>query len=88
VVDYVVDVDVTDMTSPEVVRNDVTGTGSEKEIIFRVFYPYFPRFFSGTPLDSRYEQWNCESNMYRVTIALLPLMLNNFSLLTCAVNRD
>jgi hypothetical protein len=41
--------------------NDVIGTGSrepetgnEREIISRVF--------PGTPLDSRYEQWNCESN--------------------------
>jgi hypothetical protein len=34
------------------------------------------------------EQWNCESNLYRVTIALLPPMLNHFSLLNCAVSRD
>ena len=38
--------------------NEVTGndfTGSEMEIMSRAFspYPYFPRFFSGTPLDSR-----------------------------------
>jgi hypothetical protein len=33
------------MTSPEVTGNDVTGTGNEREIIFRVFDPYFPRFF-------------------------------------------
>jgi hypothetical protein len=48
------------------------GTGNEREIISRVF--------PGTPLDSRYEQWNCESNLYRVTIDLLP----HFSLLNCA----
>ena len=41
--------------------NDVTGTGNEREIISRVFPPYFPRFL-GTPLDSRYEQWNFDSN--------------------------
>jgi hypothetical protein len=77
--------------------NDVTGTGSrepetgnEREIISRVL-PVFPAFFPvflATPLDSRYEQWNCESNLYRVTIALLPPMLNHFSLLNCAVSRD
>jgi hypothetical protein len=33
---------------------------------------------------SRYEQWNCESNLYRVTIDLLP----HFPLLNCAVSRD
>ena len=63
--------------------NDVTGndvTGNEREII--------PRVFFGTPLDSRYEQWNCESNLYRVTIDLLPPVLNHFSLLNCAVSRD
>jgi hypothetical protein len=55
----------------------------------------FPRFctgisrvFPGTPLDSRYEQWNCESNLYRITIDLLLPMLNHFSLLNCAVSRD
>jgi hypothetical protein len=31
-------------------------------------------------VESRYEQWNCESNLYLVTIALLP----HFSLLICA----
>jgi hypothetical protein len=30
------------------------------------------------------EQWNCESNLYRVTIALLP----HLSLLICAISRD
>ena len=62
---------------------DVTGsciTGNEREIISHVF--------PGTPLDSRYEQWNCESNLYRVTIDLLLPMLNHFSLLNCAVSRD
>ena len=39
---------------------------------------HFPAFLSGTPLDSRYEQWNCQSNLYRVTIDLLLLMLNHF----------
>ena len=48
-------------------------TANEREIISRFFKTYFPPVFlpSGTPLDSRYEQWNCESNLYRVTIALL-----------------
>jgi hypothetical protein len=31
-----------------------------------------------------YEQWNCEFNLYRVTIELLP----HFFLLICAVSRD
>jgi hypothetical protein len=87
-----------EMRSPEVTRscitkNDVTrtGTGNEKEIISRAFYVYFPRFppvFLAFSLDSRCEKWNCESNLYRVTIALLPPMLNHFSLLNCAVSRD
>jgi hypothetical protein len=77
-----------EMTSQEVTGSEVTRTGNEREIISRVCYPYFPRFFSGTSLDSRYEKWNCESNLYRVTIALLPPMLNHFSLLNCAVSRD
>ena len=70
------------ITGNDVIRNDITGTGTgnEREIISRVF--------SGTPLDSRYEQWNCESNLYRITIVLLPPMLNHFSLLNCAVSRD
>jgi len=65
-------------------------TANEREIISRFFYTYFPPVFlsSGTPLDSRYEHWNCESNLYRVTIALLPPMLNHFSLLNCAVSCD
>jgi hypothetical protein len=33
------------MTSPKVTGNDVTGTGNEREIISRVFDPYFLRFF-------------------------------------------
>ena len=75
-----------DKTSPEVTGNDVTR--NEREIISRVFYPVFPAISPGTPLDSRYKQWNCESNLYRVTIALLPPMLNHFILLNCAVSRD
>jgi hypothetical protein len=51
-----------EMMSPEMTENDVTGTGNEREIISRLFYPYFPPFFSGTPLDSRYEQWSFVSN--------------------------
>jgi hypothetical protein len=35
-------------------RKSWTGTGYEREII--------SAFFSGTPLDSRYEKWNFESN--------------------------
>ena len=66
------------ITGSCITGNDVTG--NEREIISRVF--------PGTPLDSRYEQWNCESNLYRVTIDLLPPMLNHFSLLNCAVSRD
>ena len=65
-------------TGSYITGNDVTG--NEREIISRVFF----RVFSGTPLESRYEQWNCESNLYRVTIALLP----HFSLLNCAISRD
>ena len=77
-----------DVTGSCTTGNDVTGsrepeTENERDIISRVF-PVFP----GTPLDSRYEQWNCESNLYRVTIALLPPMLNHFPLLNCAVSRD
>ena len=81
--------------------NDVTGsrepeTGNEREIISRVFLPgisrlFLPgisRVFPGTPLDPRYEQWACESNLYRVTIDLLPPMLNHFPLLICAISRD
>ena len=71
--------------SPEVTGNDVTE--NEREIISRVF-TRISRVFPGTPLDSRYEQWNCESNLYRVTIDLLPPMLNHFSLLICAISRD
>ena len=40
--------EMTSPKSPEVTGNDVTG--NEREIISRVF--------PGTPLDSRYEQWN------------------------------
>ena len=72
------------ITGYGVTENDVTGTGSrepetgnEREIISPRFSPVFPAFFlsisrgfSGTPLDSRYEQWNCESNLYWVTIDL------------------
>ena len=84
--------------SPEVTRNDVTGshrklhlpemTSAESEMEGRQFPalitrispvpPYLSRFFSGTSLDSRYEQWNCESNLYRVPITLLFPMLNHF----------
>ena len=63
--------------------SDVTGTGNEREIISRDFPPristiFSRRAFSGASLDSMYGQWNCESNLYRVTIALLPPMLNHF----------
>ena len=76
-----------------VTGNDVTGsrepeTGNEREIISRVFLPGISRVFPGTPLDSRYEQWDCESNLDRVTIDLLPPMLNHFPLLICAISRD
>ena len=69
-------------------RKSWTGTGNEREIfpplfsrISRAFFsPGFCRFFSGTSLDSMYEQWNCESNMYWITIVLLPAiaMLSHF----------
>jgi hypothetical protein len=81
----------------QLITADSCITGNEREIISRIFYPYFPRFFPcvsrlffslGTPLDYRYEQWNCESNLYRVTIDLLPPMLNHFPLLICAISRD
>ena len=60
------DVTGNDVTGSKVTRscitkNAVIGTGNEREIISRVFPPYFPRFW-GTPLDSRYEQWNFDSN--------------------------
>ena len=45
------------------------------------FSPFFPLFFlTGTSLDYMYGQSNCESNMYRVTIVILPpiAMLNHF----------
>ena len=64
-----------DVTGSRITGNDVTG--NEREIISRVF--------PGTPLDSWYKQWNCESNLYRVTIDLLPPMLNHFSLLNCGM---
>jgi hypothetical protein len=65
-----------DMTSPEVMNRKWKGDN------FPRFSPAFsPRVSPGTPLDSRYEQWNCESNLYRVTIDLLPhlpsRMMNN-----------
>ena len=31
---------------------------------FPCFLPVFPAFISGTPLDSRYEEWNFESNQW------------------------
>jgi hypothetical protein len=34
-----------DVTRNDITGNDVTGTANEREIISRVFYPYFPRFF-------------------------------------------
>ena len=71
-----------DMTSLKV-RN-WKGKGNN----FPVFLLVFPAFFHGTPLDSTYEQWNCESSLYRVTIDLLPPMLNHVSLLICAISRD
>jgi hypothetical protein len=85
-----------DVTGSYIIGYDVTGrcitgnddTGNEREIISRAFPPVFTAFFPGTPLDSRYEQWNCESSLYRVTIDLLPLMLNHFPFLNCAVSRD
>jgi hypothetical protein len=53
-----------EMTSPEV---------ASPEVVNRIWKgDNFPRFFPGTSLESRYEQWNCEFNLYRVTIALLP----------------
>ena len=66
-------------------RRRKSWTGNEREIISCVL-PGISRVFTGTPLDSMYEQWNCESNLYRVTITLLPPMLSHFSLLNCAVS--
>jgi hypothetical protein len=31
-----------EVASPETTGNDLTGTGNEREIISRVFYPVFP----------------------------------------------
>jgi hypothetical protein len=39
-------------------RKSWTGNGNEREVISRVFLPVFPTISPGTPLDSRYEQWN------------------------------
>jgi hypothetical protein len=70
-----------EVASPEVTSPEVRSPEREMEgDNFPRFPPNFPR--------SRYEQWNFESNLYRVTISLLPLMLNHFSLLNCAVSRD
>ena len=57
----------------------VTG-GREPEVGGR----WFPAVFPGTPLESGYEQWNCESGLCRVAVDLLP----HFPLLNCAVGRD
>ena len=70
----------------DVTGNDVTGSDRKwghqnrkwKGDNFPRLLPVFPAVFSGTSLDSRYEKWNCESNLYRVTIAILPPMLNHF----------
>jgi hypothetical protein len=57
-----------DVTGSYIIGNEVTGsqepeTGIEREIISHAFYQYVQRFLlPGTPLDSRYEQWNFESN--------------------------
>jgi hypothetical protein len=56
-----------DMTSLEVTGGDRkwrhqkswTGNRKWKGGNFRRFLPVFPAIFPGTPLDSRYEQWNC-----------------------------
>jgi hypothetical protein len=48
-----------EMTSPEVTSSEMTSPELEvKGISFPGFFPVLPTFFSGTPLDSRYEQWN------------------------------
>ena len=66
-----------EMTSPEVTGNDITGNVVTES---REPEPGFCRVCPGTSLDSMYGQWNCESNLYRVTIALLPhiAMLDHF----------
>ena len=53
-------------------RNRKSWTGHEKEIISRAVSPYFPRFFSGTPLDSRYEQWNLNPTNRRPSYIWIP----------------
>jgi hypothetical protein len=49
-------------------RKSWTGTGYEREII--------SAFFSGTPLDSRYEKWNFESNQLSAFWYLNPTNCN------------
>ena len=41
-----------------------------RKLHHRAFLTRISRVFPGSPLDSGYEQWNCESNLYRVTIDL------------------
>jgi hypothetical protein len=79
-----------EVASPEMMYPEVTGSciTERRELepemqgrYFPHFFPVFSAFFlTGTSLDSMYGQSNCESNMYRVTIALLPplAMLNHF----------
>jgi hypothetical protein len=75
------------VASPEVASPEVVNRKWKGDNFPPFFCPIFRAFFSGTPLESRYEQWNCESNLYRITIDLLPPMLNHFSLLNCAVSQ-
>jgi hypothetical protein len=65
------DVTGNDVTGNDVTGNDVTQTENLRDIISRQNWNFL-RFFPGTPVDSRYEQWNFESNLYRITIDLLP----------------
>ena len=72
-----------EMTSPEMMSQEPEIKGRSFPAKIEISWEVFPEL-----LDSRYEQLNCESNLYRVTIDLLPPMLNHFPLLNCAISRD
>jgi hypothetical protein len=74
-----------EVASPEVVNRNRKWKGDISPRFFPVFLALFSHwvfavFFSWTSLDSMCEQRNCESNMYWITIVLLPAiaMLSHF----------
>jgi hypothetical protein len=56
-----------EMTSPEMMSQEPEIKGRSFPAKIEISWEVFPEL-----LDSRYEQLNCESNLYRVTIDLLP----------------